>query len=63
MNDFTKYCLSFYGSGGLYDMGATPEEIEAALAIRLKRFPLEFEGDSIDRELVRDIIIEMREAA
>ena len=64
MNDsFIKYCLAFYGPGGLYDLGATYGEIEAALAERLQRDPFPFEGDTVDRELVRDILIETREAA
>jgi hypothetical protein len=63
MDSFIKYCLQFYGPGGLYDLGATPDEIKAALAIRLERDPFPFEGDTVDRELVRDIITETREAA
>ena len=62
-DSFIKYCLKFYGPGGLYDLGATYGEIEAALAERLKRDPFPFDGDTVDRELVRDILIETREAA
>ena len=64
MNDsFIKYCLAFYGPGGLYDLGATYGEIEAALAERLEDDKFPFEGDTADRELVRDIMIKAREAA
>ena len=60
---FTRYCLSFYGARGIYDMNATPEEIEEATAERLARFPnLEFCGDTVDREKVRDIMLERRAA-
>lgn len=58
---FTSYCMSFYGARGVYDMGATAEEIEEATAERLARFPaLEFCGDTVDREKVRDIMLERR---
>ena len=60
---FTRYCLSFYGAGGIYDMSATAEEIQEATAERLRRFPaLEFCGDTVDREKVRDLMIERRAA-
>ena len=60
---FTAYCLQFYGSGGIYDMNATAEEIEEATAARLERFPrLEFCGDTVDREKVRDLMLERRAA-
>lgn len=60
---FTAYCLSFYGARGVYDMNASAEEIEEATAERLARFPnLEFCGDTVDREKVRDIMLERRAA-
>ena len=62
-NAFTHYCLSFYGTGGIYDMNATAEEIQEATAARLERFPqLEFCGDTVDREKVRDLMLERRAA-
>jgi hypothetical protein len=64
MNEFVDYVLSFYGHGEIYDMGVTREEVLKAIDVRLncelyKLMP--FDGDSIDREAVRDIIIATRE--
>lgn len=62
MKEFVDYVLSFYGKGGLYDIGATEEDVKIALNIRLKtRQDIEFDGDSFDREIVRDIILAMKE--
>ena len=58
MNDFIEYVMSFYGPEGIYEMNATREEVEDALAIRLKNTEIEFAADSYDRELIRDIILD-----
>lgn len=58
MNDFIEYVMSFYGPGEIYDMNATREEVEDALAIRLENTEIEFAADSFDRELIRDIILD-----
>jgi len=60
LSKFFDYCLSFYGSGGLYDMGATRDQIEQATAHMLQHLSpaADFCGDSVDRERVRDILIE-----
>ena len=59
--EFVKYVLSFYGVGGLYDFGAVAEDVEKALDIRLERHKdVWFDGDSFDREIVRDIMLEFR---
>jgi len=60
LSKFFDYCLSFYGSGGLYDMGATRDQIEQATAHMLQHLsPSDyFEGDSVDRERVRDVLIQ-----
>jgi hypothetical protein len=56
---FVEYVLSFYGHGGIYDFGAEATDVESALDIRLERHPdFPFNGDSLDRELVRDIMLE-----
>lgn len=58
MKEFIDYVLSFYGQGEIYDIGATRDEAWQALCIsfREKRsFP--FCGDSVDRELIRDLIL------
>ena len=61
MNEFIDYALSFYGVGGLYDIGATRDEVLIATGIRIERDKeVDFVGDTVDREKVRDIIIEMR---
>jgi hypothetical protein len=60
MKDFIEYVMSFYGPGEIYDMGATREEVKEAVLVRLENTELPFDGDSVDRELVRDIILEKR---
>lgn len=55
--NFIEYVLDFYGKGGLYDIGATKAMVIAATIKRLEKYPdTPFEGDSLDREWVRDII-------
>jgi hypothetical protein len=61
---FTKYMMDFYGPKGIYPMGFTETQIGFATQIYKCRLPngaLDFVGDSIDRENVRDIILEARE--
>jgi hypothetical protein len=59
LNNFHTYVYGFYGKGGVYDMNATAEQIEQATKILYKRYkPEEIDHDSIDRERVRDILIE-----
>ena len=64
---FYNYCLEFYGGGGIYDMGATKDEIVNATTLRLlsltERTKVPFDGDTVDRELVRDIMLELRDGA
>ena len=60
-NEFVQYCLSFYAPGQIYDIGATEKEVLYAMADRMRMNPyLPFDGDSIDREIVRDIMIRNR---
>lgn len=59
MADFADYVLDFYGKLGIYDMGVKYEDVLVATGIRMElRKDIEFTGDSLDRELVRDILIE-----
>jgi len=59
--EFVEYVLAFYGAGGIYDFGAEAADVEKALDIRLeRRADLPFDGDSLDREIVRDIMLEAR---
>lgn len=59
MNEFYEYVLSFYGPGGLYDMGATRAQVRAATNKVIDKHGTGFCGDSIDRERVRDKMIAM----
>jgi hypothetical protein len=54
--EFINYVLSFYGLGGIYDMGATEDMILEATQKYITE-GADFCGDSIDRELIRDIMI------
>jgi hypothetical protein len=56
--EWYQYVLSFYGKGGLYDMGANKRQVAEATDILLKRIGWSFVADSVDREEVRDILIE-----
>lgn len=58
--EFVNYVLKFYGKGGIYDFGASEGDVWRALEIRLNKYAdVEFAGDSLDREYVRDIMLEM----
>lgn len=59
LNDFYAYVLSFYGPNGLYPMGVMLDDVKAATEIHRKRTRIRFDGDSHDREQVRDILIAM----
>jgi len=60
--EFVNYCLDFYGRGGIYDYGFRNFEVFEALHLRWNYKPsLPFDGDSVDREIVRDLVLEMRE--
>jgi hypothetical protein len=60
---FTQYMLDFYGPKGVYPLGFTAQQISLATQLYKCRLPegQEFYGDSVDRENVRDIILEARE--
>ena len=63
--DFINYVLDFYQPGAIYgdffDNSLTKEEVIKAVDLRIKKSDdLPFEGDSIDREIVRDIIFNLR---
>ena len=60
MTEFYDYVLSFYGKEGIYPMSATLTQVKQATATLKKILKLkgqEFAGNSIDRELVRDLLI------
>ena len=61
INDFIGYVMSFYGSDGIYPMGANRTIVRKATndVIRICKIKGQsFCGDSIDRELVRDLLID-----
>ena len=62
--NFTQYMLDFYGPRGIYNLGFTAEQINLATQLYKCRMEdefgqTEFEGDSVDRERIRDIILEV----
>jgi hypothetical protein len=60
LHGFCDYVLDFYGPVGLYPMGATREQVEGATRVLLTHLEAngeEFQGDSYDREIVRDLLI------
>jgi hypothetical protein len=60
---FIDYFQSFYGKNGLYDVGSTREEaMEATLIYLTTPGALTFEGDSFDRENIREVLFSRREA-
>lgn len=63
IENFVWYVMEFYrGEDGLYDLGFNPtrEDVLIALALRLSKHQnIEFGGDSTDRELVRDIMLQL----
>jgi hypothetical protein len=58
LKPFVDYCFDFYGTGGIYDMGASHTLLYEAAATYLLSpdREAEFEGDSFDREQVREIL-------
>ena len=58
IKNFADYVFSFYGKDGVYDMGATREQIMFATGVLFSRHGRRFLGDSIDREDVSRILEE-----
>ena len=63
---FTKYMMDFYGPESEIHPELNFNEFQINIAtsiykMRLTARGLDFEGDSVDREAVRDIILEARE--
>lgn len=59
--EFAEYVKTFYGEGGVYPIGATTEMIAKSTQMYFDSLTEEVTwggGDSIDRERVRDIMIE-----
>lgn len=65
VDEFIEYMQLFYcGEKAIYRYDFNIEEICGGMIDRFKYRPsLDFDGDSVDRELVRDMIIDVRERA
>lgn len=61
--EFEDYCFEFYGPkeihGDFFDHSLTREELRLAIHLRMSD-PYSFDGDSFDREIVRDILLAVR---
>jgi len=63
---FANYVYSFYGAGGVYDLGASMEEIKMAIRFLQSKAGAVYRcgspviGDSLDREHVRMILEDRR---
>jgi hypothetical protein len=56
--EFLSYVNDFYGPGGIYDMGVTTDDLLAAYLQLASSPDYTIEFDSVDRERIRDILIE-----
>ena len=57
LEKFIEYCKSFYSSDdAVYPMGVPDQVMNAACFLLFKRKDAEFEGDSFDREMVREVL-------
>ena len=60
--EFVDYCLDFSGHGGIYDYGFSVEEILMGMMRRFNYRPsIDFDGDTVDREYVREMVFEIRD--
>ncbi len=57
ITQFVKYVRTFYGPHGVYPMGATAIQIRRSIKVLMERYG-DVQFDSLDRERVRDILIE-----
>ena len=67
ISSFAEYVLSFYAKGEIYDIGATREEVLSATVEYMMQINesdwMEWgDGDSLDRERVRYIILKNKGA-
>lgn len=57
--DFVKYVEDFYAIGGIYgEHKFMTTEIVLATGIMVERYDVELTCDSVDRERVRDIVLD-----
>ena len=57
LQEFIDYCATFYGEEGIYDMNASLEQIQHCCCFYITFMGHDFEGDTMDRERVRDLLI------
>ena len=59
---FTEYFLSFYDEKkGIYPIkGLTTEDVQEGIKTHIATSEIEFIGDSVDREAIRDIILKKK---
>lgn len=54
---FIQYCKSFYSNDdAVYPMGVPDQVMTAACFLLFRRKDIGFEGDSFDREMVREVL-------
>jgi len=56
VNEFIDYCNSYYGIDGIYDMNATIQQISECCCLYFTIVGDSFEGDTMDRERVRELL-------
>ena len=56
LSEFVEYCWGFYGTGQIYDLGASRSAIRSACRLVTHRKDISFEGDTSDRENVRQLL-------
>jgi hypothetical protein len=54
--DFINYCLTYYGIDGIVDLNATTEQVETAVDLYARYSTIPVEGNTFDREGVREIL-------
>ena len=54
--DFYVYAKGFYGRGGIYEFDAPHNVIYAACCLVAQRKDIHFDGDTVDREAVRETL-------
>ena len=54
--DFYDYVLSFYGKDGIYEFNAPHNVIYVACCLVAQRQDIPFDGDTADREAVRETL-------
>ena len=56
LSEFVDYCWGFYGTGEVFDLGASRSALRSACRLVTYRKDIPFEGDTSDREYVRQIL-------